>query len=144
MQSLKALLNDNLVRQARLFETMTQSLRRHLPAEAAAHCWVGGVRDRILVVVTDSASFGVVAYYQQHEILKGMNSEFRAELPAPLIKLRTKVARAPAMVESPRQQPTTFPEGTRGPASAASHSAAPELKSAYARLARRSDKQSRR
>lgn len=101
MQSLKGLLNANLVRQAQLFEAMTKSLRRRLSVEAAAHCWIGGMRDQTLVVVTDSASFAVAAHYQQHEILKEINSEFRAELAAPLTRLKTKVAKTPIPTGKP-------------------------------------------
>lgn len=93
MQSLKTLLDGNLVRQAQLFEAMTKSLRRHLPTEAATHCWIGGTRDQTLVVITDSASFTVAAHYRQHEILHEINSEFRADLAAPLTSLKMKVAK---------------------------------------------------
>jgi hypothetical protein len=141
VQSLKALLNDNLLRQARLFEAMTESLRMSLPPALAAHCWVGGIRDRVLVVITDSANFTIAVHYQQHEILKRINGRFRAELSAPLIKLKTKVAKVPTTPKLPLQPPQLSAENGRTLAAAAAHIIDPDLRSALTRLARRGDKQ---
>lgn len=138
MRSFKALFDEKLLRQARLFEAMTDCLRRSLPLEASAHCWVGGVRDRVLVVVTDSACFAVAPHYQQHEILKRINSEFRAHLPAPLTKLKTKVAKVPSTAVQRRLEPPTLSaDAGRGLASVATHIADPDLKSVLTRLAKR-------
>ncbi len=143
MENLKSFLNADLLRHAGLLEAMTATLRSYLPAEAAAHCWVGGVRERVLTVVADSAGFAVAAHYQQHEILKRINSDFRAELLIPLNKLKTKVAKLPAPVRTPLQRPTLSVENARALASSAMTLADPELRSALASLARRGGKSKR-
>lgn len=137
METLKSFFNAGLVRQARLLAAMTSSLRLNLPPDVAEHCWVGGINDRLLVVVTDSASFAVAAYYQQHEILKRINSDFQAELPAPLIKLRTKVATLSPTISRSLPRPTLSTSNARGLESAAATINDPELKIALTRLARR-------
>lgn len=139
MQTLKSFLNESLVRQARLFQTMTDSLRLQLPAEVAEHCWVGGIRDRVLVVVTDSASFGTLAYYQQHEILKRINSDFRMELPAPLTRLKTRITKQAPQTRLPSQRPRLSADNARGLACAAMNIDDPGLKSALLKLARRKE-----
>jgi hypothetical protein len=140
MQTLKSFLDHRLVRQARLFEAMTERLRIHLPAEVAPHCWVGGVRDRILIVVSDSASFSMLVHYQQHEILKQVNSDFSLELPAPLTKLKTKIAKLPAAVKRPLVRPRLSADDARRLTSVAANITDPELKSALIRLAQRGSK----
>lgn len=140
MQPLKTLLNASLVRQARLYDAMTESLRRRLPAEAASRCWIGGVREQTLVVVTDSASFTIAARYQQRDILKGISAEFRTELATPLVKLKIKVAKAPVSTNGTPEQPKLSVGNARELKSTAAHTADPELKSALIRLARRGEK----
>ncbi len=137
MQRLKSLLDHGLVRQARLFQAMTERMRLHLPAKVAEHCWVGGIRERVLVVVTDNASFSTLVHYQQHEILKRINSDFRAELPAPLVKLKAKVAKLPPTPRNPLPRPSLSADNARGLARVAKDIGDPELKSALNRLAQR-------
>jgi hypothetical protein len=137
MEHLKSLLNADLLRHALLLEAMTTILRSYLPAEAAAHCWVGGVRERVLIVVADSASFAVAAHYQQHKILKRINSNFKAELSASLNRLKTKIAKLPAPARIPLQRPTLSANNADILASSAMTVADPELRAALDRLARR-------
>lgn len=138
MDALKSFFNASLVRQARLLEAMSSRLRLHLSAPVAEHCWIGGVRDQTLVVITDSASFAVAAHYQQHDILKRINADFQAELPMPLIKLKTKVAKQPRTPEKRLARPTLSADNARGLESAADSIVDSELKSALTMLARRS------
>jgi hypothetical protein len=143
MDTLKSFFNADLLRHARLLEAMTSRLRLQLPTQVAEHCWVGGVRDRTLVVVTDSASFAVATYYQQHDILKRINSDFQADLRRPLIKLKTKVAKLPRATKKPLVRPKLSADNARGLDFAAANITDPELKSALTKLARHGMKRSR-
>lgn len=138
MDTLTSFFNSRLIRQARLLEAMTSRLRLHLSTQVGEHCWVGGVRDQTLVVITDSASFAVAAHYQQHDILKRINADFQADLPMPLIKFKTKVAKRPRTTEKRLARPTLSTDSARGLESAADNIADLELKSALTKLARRS------
>lgn len=140
MEQLKSYLSTGLLRHARLLEAMTKTLRSHLPAEVAAHCWVGGVRGRMLVVVTDSASFAVAAHYRQHEILARINNDFKAELREPLGEFKTRVSPLPAAAKMPRKRPELSSDSARGLACAAESVTDPELKAALTRLAQRGGK----
>jgi hypothetical protein len=137
MRALKSFLDGGLLRQARLLEAMTGSLRLQLSGEVARHCWVGGIRDRMLTVVTDTASFATLVHYQQHEILKRINSDFRLELPAPLTRLKARVAKLAPETRVPLERPRLSADNARSLASAAKHIDNPELKSALAKLAQR-------
>jgi hypothetical protein len=142
MNTLRSFFNAGLLRQASLLEAMTSRLRLHLPTQIAQHCWVGGVRNRTLVVITDSASFAVAAYYRQHDILKRINADFQTDLPAPLIRLKTKVAKRPSATKKPWARPTLSTDNARGIKSVAVNIADSELKSALNKLARRGTKHS--
>jgi hypothetical protein len=107
VKTLQSLFDGKLVRQARLFEAMTSSLRLHLPPEVGDHCWIGGVHERTLVVVTDSASFATLVHYQQQEVLKRINSDFRMEIPAPLQKLKLRIAKLAPQTQRPLPRRTS-------------------------------------
>jgi hypothetical protein len=140
MQNLRVFLSDSLVRQARLFEAMTDSLRLHLSAEVAAHCWVGGIRERTLVVVTDSTAFFMLVHYQQHDILKRINSDFKTELACPLNRLKTRIAKRPPETKKAMQRPKLSHDSGRDLAHAAATIADPEVRDALTRLAARAGK----
>lgn len=124
---------SKLLVQARQLEAMTRTLRQYLPPVLAAHCWVGPVRDQTLVLLTDGGSWATQLRYQQQEVLKLLNSEFRLDL-----------RRARIRVVSPRETAETIRPARQLPASgaraleaAAAATADPGLRAALQRLARR-------
>jgi hypothetical protein len=140
MQKLRVFLSNSLVRQARLFEAMTDSLRLHLSAEVAEHCWVGGIRERTLVVVTDSTAFFMLVHYQQHDILKRLNSDFKTELACPLNRLKTRIAKPPPETKKAIQRPKLSRDSGRDLARAAATIADPAVRDALTRLAARANR----
>lgn len=73
-------------------EALTAAIRPLLPAAGAEHCWVVDVRNRTLVVLTDSASWAVSIRYQQRELLKQLNDQFRPELAGRLERIKIRVS----------------------------------------------------
>jgi len=140
MQTLRRLIDPDLIRQARLFESMTDSLRKCLAADSALHCWVGGIRDQTLVVVTDRSAHATLVHYQQREILKRINSDFRPELPAPLTRLKLKIRQMPVVATKNAQRPALSAENARRLASTATAISDAGVRSALNRLARRGGK----
>ncbi|MBA3731605.1 MAG: DUF721 domain-containing protein [Gammaproteobacteria bacterium] len=137
MRTLNRLIAPELLRQARVFESMTGQLRTCLKAECAMHCWVGGIRDQTLVVVTDHAGHATRVHYQQGEILKCINKGFRAELPAPLTRLKLKVRPMPQAPVKDIRRPSLSLDNARRLRSTADGIADAGVKAALKRLAGR-------
>ena len=91
MQPIQSLISPDLLRKVAIFRKMTQSMRSRLSGELAPYCWVAEIKDSTLVVVTNQAERATHLRYQQHEILKQINEEFRAQLDRPLRRLHTKI-----------------------------------------------------
>ncbi|MBA2491206.1 MAG: DUF721 domain-containing protein [Gammaproteobacteria bacterium] len=139
MRTLNTLIAPELLRQARAFESMTRELRTCLKDECATHCWVGGIREQTLVVVTDHAGHATRVHYQQGEILECINKGFRSELPAPLIRLRLKVRPMPEAPVRDIRRPTLSSDNARRLLSTADGIVHAGVKAALQRLARRGD-----
>ena len=95
MRPFKHYLDHKLIQRSRLLQTLTHSARSRISPAVAEHCWVAGIHDNVLVVLTDSSSWAVAIRYQQHEILKLINSEYRMELEQTLKRLKIKVVSLP-------------------------------------------------
>ncbi|MGI9304011.1 MAG: DciA family protein [Gammaproteobacteria bacterium] len=91
MRPLGEYIDQRLTEQAHLCERLTLSVRSRLPSPLAEHCWVGTCDGETLRLLTDSSAWTVSLRYQQREILKQVNAEFREELKIPLKKLRVIV-----------------------------------------------------
>lgn len=95
MQSILSLIDARLQSRTRLFEDMTAGVRRRLPPELRAHCWVCGFDNGCIKVMTDVQAFATPVHYLQREILKQLNAEFAARLGRRVGKLRVSVGRSP-------------------------------------------------
>ena len=133
MRQINELIDANIIKQARLLDEMTASLRSLLPPDIAPHCWVAGYRHSILSIVTDSSSWVLAVRYQQHEIFKLFNTVYR--LAANKLKIK---------VTNPLPQPTKSPihptisfNTRKLLESIASTTSDPGLRSALWRLAKR-------
>lgn len=133
MQPLIQLLGKDIIRQARFLHMLTLSLRSRLPELAVEHCWVAGIRDHTLVVITDSANWVVPIRYQQFELLKQINSEFQQNLK----RLRIKVSNPTYRVKNPTNRPALSSQNARQLTSLAATIDDQGLKTALLRLASR-------
>lgn len=137
MHLLNRYLDKELLQQAQLLHAVTLSIRTRLPHPAAEHCWAGSMRDDTLVIITDSGHWVVPIRYQQHELLKQLNSEFRFELRQTLKRMRIKVATPTGSVKKRTRKPTLSTQNAQLLASTASGITDPDLKAALQHLATR-------
>ena len=133
MQPFQRHFAPKLLAQARQLEAMTFTLRQYLPPALAQHCWVAPPREQTLILLTDGAVWASQLRYQQQEVLKLLNSEFRLDLRR--IRIRIVAPRGLAEAAHPvRRLPAS---GARALEAAASATEDPDLRAALQRLARR-------
>ncbi len=135
MHPLKRFVNSKLIQRSQLLQTLTQSARSRVSPMVAKHCWVAGIHSDVLVVLTDSSSWAVSIRYQQHEILKLLNSEFHMELEQTLKRLKIKVVSLPNGGKKTISKPRLSESSARLIATAAETIQDPELSIALKRLA---------
>ena len=133
MQSISQLLNKDIIKQAKFLHLVTLSLRSMLNTPVAEHCWAAGMQDHTLVVVTDSANWVIPIRYQQFEILKQLNSEFRQDLK----RIRIKVSNPPYTSNIRPNRPKLSSQSAQQLTSVASNIDDKALGSALLRLASR-------
>ena len=92
MRKFSSYINTDLQKKAKLLHRLTLSLRMHLPAELASHCWVGGVADRTLTIITDDPSRASLVRFQQREILKQLNQELSLTVKEYLNRIKIKIS----------------------------------------------------
>ena len=145
MQSIYRYVNAHIVAHARFLYSLTLSIRSKLPPSIANHCWTGGIYGDTLTIVTDGASWGVKARYQQYEILKQINTEFRSDLQTELRRIKIKVANIQeptttgrsARVKKPISRPVLSRKNAQLLTATAVNSSDSEIKSALLKLANR-------
>ena len=71
---------------------MTESLRRQLPEPLAANCWCSDIEGPTLTLSVRDNNQAPLIHYQQRELLKQVNAEFKGRLVQPLRQLRIQVA----------------------------------------------------
>ena len=145
MQPLNRFIDPAMIKHAQFLHALTMSVRTRLPASVAEHCWVGGIHGDTLVVITNSGNRTIPIRYQQHELLKLLNSEFRTDLKQALKRLKVKVTapqesintKAPVGAKKPISQPSFTKQTALHLLSVASDVADSELRSALLKLASR-------
>ena len=145
MQPLNHFIDPAMIKHAQFLHALTMSVRTRLPASVAEHCWVGGIRDDTLVVITNSGNRTIPIRYQQHELLKLLNSEFRTDLKQTLKRLKIKVtasqrslaANIPVGAKNPISQAPLSKQTAQHLLSVAADVADSELRSALLKLASR-------
>lgn len=139
MQTLNRYFNKDLLKHAHFLQTVTLSIRTRFSNTAAKHCWVGGINDETLVIVTDSANWVIPIRYQQHELLKQLNCEFRNELHQQLKRIKIKVSFPQKTPVVRRPQLSLSIPSARILASTAAGINDPELRALLLRLAKRAE-----
>jgi hypothetical protein len=145
MQPLNRFIDPAIIKHAKFLRALTMSVRTRLPASVAEHCWVGGIRGDTLVIITNSGNRAIPIRYQQHELLKLLNSEFRTDLKQALKRLKIKVtapqaslaAKTPLGVKNPISPSPLTKHNAQQLLSVASDIADSELRSALLNLANR-------
>lgn len=75
----------------RLQLAITRTLRAELPEPLNARCWCSRIEDSTLTVTVDEASQASLIHYQQRELLKRINADFKERLVRPLSRIRIRV-----------------------------------------------------
>lgn len=143
MRPLTDYLDDSIVRKVAFISRLTTSLRSRLPPHIAERCCVAGVNQNTLSVLVDSSSWTLTLRYQQREILKHLNTEFRAELQPPLTRLKVRIASTSTATRIPLERPQLSMKNAAVVSSAAVTVADPQLRSALMRLAKRGEARKR-
>lgn len=138
MRPSKDFIDRKLLSQIHFLTQLTTSLRSRLPSSMAEHCWVASYDRDTLCVLTDSSNWTLALRYQQREILKQLNTEFRLELQAPLKRLKVRIAATtPRSTRIPLPRPTLSTANAALIDSVATSISDPELSAALSRLAKR-------
>ena len=91
MRPIHSLIEENLLNRAQNVQLLTTSLHSRLSSELRRHCWVIDIIGNTLVLITDSAERATTLRYQQHELIKQINEEFRQSIKTPVRRLKIKV-----------------------------------------------------
>lgn len=92
MQKFTSYISVDLQKKAKLLHRLTLSIRMQLPGDLANHCWVAGINDRTLTIVTDDPSRASVIRFQQREILKQLNQELSLTVKEYLNQIKVKIS----------------------------------------------------
>ena len=99
MQKLSSYIGNDLQKKAKLLHRLTLSIRVLLPAKLAGHCWVAGINNRTLTVITDDPSRASLIRFQQHEILKQLNQELSPTVKEYLNQKKIRIGGSAKSVE---------------------------------------------
>ena len=92
MQKFTSYISVDLQKKAKLLHRLTLSIRMQLPGDLANHCWVAGIDNRTLTIVTDDPSRASVIRFQQREILKQLNQELSLTVKEYLNQIKVKIS----------------------------------------------------
>jgi len=91
MQKFSSYIGVDLQKKAKLLHRLTMSIRMQLPEDLASHCWVAGIDNRTLTIVTDDPNRASVIRFQQREILKQLNQELSLTVKEYLNQIKVKI-----------------------------------------------------
>lgn len=91
MRPIHSLIDPKIVNRTQNIQALTTSLRSRLPSNLQEHCWVVDIIGNTLVLVTRNAETASILRYQQHELIKQINEEFKQSLATTLRRVKIKV-----------------------------------------------------
>lgn len=91
MRPIQSLIEQKYLTRVKINQSLTQSVRSRLAKELAQYCWVTGIENEYLLLVTDRAERATILRYQQHELVKQVNEEFANKIKRPIRKVKIKV-----------------------------------------------------
>jgi predicted nucleic acid-binding Zn ribbon protein len=65
-------------------------IRFSLPEPLKSHCWPSGIQGKELILITDNSTWATQLRYQQHQILKQINSDLNLNLKKLRIRISTR------------------------------------------------------
>ncbi len=91
MQKFSSYISADLQKKAKLLHRLTLSVRMQLPEDLARHCWVAGIDNRTLTIITDDPNRASIIRFQQREILKQLNQELSLTVKEYLNQIKVKI-----------------------------------------------------
>ena len=91
MQKLSSYISADLQNKAKLLHRLTLSIRMQLPEDLAKHCWVAGIDNRTLTIITNDPNRASIIRFQQREILKQLNQELSLTVKEYLNQIKVKI-----------------------------------------------------
>ncbi len=110
MQKFSSYISVDLQKKAQLLHRLTLSIRMQLPEDLASHCWVAGIDNRTLTIVTDDPNRASVIRFQQREILKQLNQELSLTVKEYLNQIKVKICNVINGVNHPTKAESLSPE----------------------------------
>ncbi len=90
-KNISSYISLDLQKKAKLLHRLTLSLKMQLPEDLASHCWVAGIDNRTLTIVTDDPNRASIIRFQQREILKQLNQELSLTVKEYLNQIKVKI-----------------------------------------------------
>ena len=143
MQKLSSYINFDLQKKAKLLHRLTLSIRMQLPKDLASHCWVAGIDNRTLTIITDDPNRASVIRFQQREILKQLNQELSLTVKEYLNQIKVKICNVIGGVIHPMKAENLSPDSAQHIQRCAKDIKDLELRKAMEHLAKRGELVSR-
>lgn len=103
-KNISSYISLDLQKKAKLLHRLTLSLKMQLPEDLASHCWVAGIDNRTLTIVTDDPSRASIIRFQQREILKQLNQELSLTVKEYLNQIKVKICNVINGVNHPTKE----------------------------------------
>lgn len=91
MRPIQSLIDKRYAAKSAFLHSLTESVRSRVPSDLRAFVWVADIDHDCIIIATDLAERATMLRYQQHEIVKQINEEFKGKLIKPLRRIKTKV-----------------------------------------------------
>lgn len=91
MRPIHSLIDKRYVAKSAFLHALTESVRSRVSSELRDYVWVAEIDQDCIMIVTDLAERATILRYQQHEIVKQVNEEFKGKLMRPIRRIKTKV-----------------------------------------------------
>ncbi len=137
MQKFSSYISADLQKKAQLLHRLTLSIRMQLPEDLANHCWVAGIDNRTLTIVTDDPNRASMIRFQQREILKQLNQELSLTVKEYLNQIKVKICNVINGVNPPTKAENLSSESAYHIKQCAKDIKDLELQKAMQRLAKR-------
>ena len=137
MQKFCSYISVDLQKKAKLLHRLTLSIRMQLPEDLASHCWVAGIDNRTLTIITDDPNRASVIRFQQREILKQLNQELSLTVKEYLNQIKVKISNIISGANHPMKARFLSPDSARYIRNSACDIKDLELQKAMLKLANR-------
>lgn len=100
MRPIQSLIDKRYAAKSAFLQGLTLSVRSRVSSDLADHVWVADIDQNCIIIVTDLAERASMLQYQQHEIIKQINEEFKGKLIRPLRRIKIRVDYKVAIINS--------------------------------------------